>query len=249
MINKYFFGFLILVFLSSCASRERLVYFQNKIEGAEKKNDSNYESKFKPDDLLEINVSAPDAEASIPFNLSVASNSNGTTQFQSYLIDSNGNIEFPILGTLKVGGLSREELNTLLKSSLQQYIKNPIINIRILNYKVSVNGEVYKPGTFPIHSERVTLVEALSMAGDLTIYGRRDNIIVIRDIEGMKTINRVDITKTDFIHSDFYYLTQNDVVYVEPNKTKINSSVIGPNISIFIALTSLLVTIFVLFIK
>jgi polysaccharide export outer membrane protein len=109
-----------------------------------------------------------------------------------------------------------------------------------------VQGEVNRPGTFPINSERVTLLEALSMAGDLTIYGKRDNILVIREENGVKSFQKVDITKGDFVNSPYYYLAQNDVIYVEPNKTRVNSSVIGPNITVGISALSLLITIIVL---
>ena len=134
----------------------------------------------------------------------------------------------------------------LTKSKISKYIEKPIINLRILNFKISVQGEVVLPGTYSINSERVTLIEALSMAKDLTIYGRRDNILVIREINGVKTYNRVDITKADFINSPFYYLSQNDVVYVEPNKNKINGSAVGPNTSVIISITSLLITLITL---
>ncbi|MNG10300.1 hypothetical protein D3C84_937590 [compost metagenome] len=118
-----------------------------------------------------------------------------------------------------------------------------------MNFKISLQGEVNLPGTYPVASERITLIEALSMAKDLTIYGKRDNILVIREINGAKTYNRVDITKSDFINSPFYYLTQNDVVYVEPNKTRINSSVVGPNTSVIISAISILVSLSVLIFK
>jgi polysaccharide export outer membrane protein len=131
----------------------------------------------------------------------------------------------------------------MLEDSIKEYIKNPSVNLRILNYKFSVIGEVNNPGTFKIESERVTLLEALSQASDLTIYGKRSNILIIREINGKKEYNRVDITKADFINSPFYYLVQNDVIVVEPNKTKVNSSVIGPNITVTISALSLLTTI------
>jgi polysaccharide biosynthesis/export protein len=203
-----------------------------------------------------ITVSAPDPEAALPFNLpaaaiaSVASTTaNSQLQYQLYLIDKDGTIEFPVLGSVKIGGLQREEALQLLKDKLKDYMTNPIVNIRIMNYKVSVTGEVARPGSFNLVSERVTLPEALSMAGDLTIYGRRDNITVIRDVDGTKTINHVDITKSDFVNSDFYYLSQNDVVYVEPNKTRINSSVIGPNVTASLTALSLVITVVALLIR
>lgn len=260
---KYFFllkkaiPFVFCIFLFSCASKKDIVYYQN-IDGlvsSEKLN--SYEIKIQADDLLTIIVSADDPESALPFNLSTISvpsansimTARGQEMWQSYLVDAAGTIDFPVLGKLKVGGLSRSELMQLLGSKIATYIKNPIINIRLTNFKVSVQGEVTIPGTYSINSDRVTLVEALSMAKDLTIYGRRDNILVIRELNGVKSYNRVDITKADFINSPFYYLAQNDVVYVEPNKTRINGAAVGANTGVIISITSLLITIITLIVS
>jgi len=249
--------FVLLFLLFSCASRKDIVYYQN-IDGMNTQQHVNsYEVKIQPDDLLMIIVSAEDPEIAIPFNLTSVTIPNATNlqaavgqqTIQSYLVDRNGNIEFPVLGKLQVGGLSRTEVLQSLKDKIAVYIKNPIINLRIINFKVSLQGEVNMPGTYSIASERVTLIEALSMAKDLTIYGKRDNILVIREINGAKSYNRVDITKADFINSPFYYLTQNDVVYIEPNKTKVNASAVGPNTSVIISAVSILISLSVLIFK
>lgn len=240
--------FVLLLF--SCKPRAELVYYQNIDSLASSEHPNSYEIKIQPDDLLMIVVSADDPETAIPFNLSSISvpsaynmmATRGQETMQSYLVDAAGTIDFPVLGKLKVGGLSRSELMQLLESKIAKYIKNPIINIRLTNFKVSVQGEVTMPGTYPVTSDRVTLIEAISMAKDLTIYGKRDNILIIREINGVKSYNRVDITKADFIHSPFYYLAQNDVVYVEPNKTKINGAAVGANTGVIISVTSLLIT-------
>jgi polysaccharide export outer membrane protein len=163
-------------------------------------------------------------------------------------VDAAGSIEFPVLGKLKVGGLSRSEVLQMLQQKIGVYIKSPIINLRVMNFKVSVQGEVNAPGTYTVDSERVTLIEALSKARDLTIYGKRNNILIIREIDGIKSYNRVDITKADFINSPFYYLAQNDVVYVEPNQNKINGAAIGPNTGVIISITSILITLITLII-
>jgi polysaccharide export outer membrane protein len=167
---------------------------------------------------------------------------------QLYLVDAAGSIEFPVLGKLKVGGLSRSAVLQMLQQKIGVYIKDPIINLRLMNFKVSVQGEVTSPGTYTVDSERITLIEALSKARDLTIYGKRNNILIIREIDGVKTYHRVDITKTDFINSPFYYLAQNDVVYVEPNRNKINGAAIGPNTGVIISISSLLITLITLII-
>jgi polysaccharide export outer membrane protein len=262
---KYFFilkktiPFLFVLLVFSCKPSKELVYYQN-IDGlASPEKLNSYEIKIQPDDLLMIIVSADDPESALPFNLTTASipssfnsnnssfvNSRGQETMQSYLVDSSGGIDFPVLGKFKVGGLSRSEVMLLLESKISKYIKNPIINIRLMNFKVSVQGEVTLPGTYPISSDRVTLIEAISMAKDLTIYGKRDNILIIRDVNGVKSYNRVDITKADFINSPFYYLAQNDVVYVEPNKTRINGAAVGANTGVIISITSLLITVITL---
>lgn len=241
----------------SCASRQDVVYYQNINNLNSKTNANNYEIKIQADDLLMIIVSADDPEVVIPFNLKTYSVSNnnklditrGQETVQLYLVDQSGNIEFPVLGKLKVNGLTRTEVLALLQEKIQMYVKNATINLRIMNFKISLQGEVNLPGTYPVSSERVTLIEALSMAKDLTIYGRRDNILVIRESNGVKSYNRVDITKADFINSPFYYLSQNDVVYVEPNKTRVNSSAVGPNTSVIISAVSILVSLSVLIFK
>lgn len=248
--------FLLVLLIFSCKSREEVVYYQNIDALANTEKANSYEIKIQPDDLLTIIVSADDPETAIPFNLSTisvptASSVNaaqGQLMMQSYLVDASGTIDFPIIGKLTVGGLSRTEVMQLLGGKIAKYIKNPIINLRLMNFKVSVQGEVTNPGTYPVSSDRITLIEAISMASDLTIYGKRDNVLVIREVNGVKAYNRVDITKADFIHSPFYYLAQNDVVYVEPNKTRINGAAVGANTGVIISVTSLLITVITLII-
>jgi len=258
---KYFFllkktiPFLLVLFVFSCKPAKELVYYQN-IDGLASKDQANsYEIKIQPDDLLLIIVSADDPESAMPFNLTTASVpttsglntfARGQESLQTYLVDASGFIDFPVLGKLKVGGLSRSELMHLLEDKIAKYIKNPIINIRLTNFKVSVQGEVTNPGTFSVNSDRVTLIEAISMAKDLTIYGKRDNVLVIREVNGVKSYNRVDLTKADFINSPYYYLAQNDVVYVEPNKVRINGAAVGANTGVIISVTSLIITLITL---
>jgi polysaccharide export outer membrane protein len=248
--------FLLVILLFSCASRKDLVYYQG-IDGTSAQEYSNsYEIKIQPDDLLMIIVSAEDPEIAMPFNLKSVNMVTPSTQdlvrsqetMQLYLVDASGAIEFPVLGKLQISGLTRSEVLNMIKQRIAVYIKDPIINLRIMNFKVSVQGEVNLPGTYTIDSERITLIEALSKAKDLTIYGKRNNILIIREIDGVKSYHRVDITKVDFIDSPFYYLDQNDVVYVEPNKNKINGAAVGPNAGVIISISSLLITLITLII-
>ncbi|CAD0004597.1 polysaccharide biosynthesis/export family protein [Flavobacterium salmonis] len=256
LMKKTFPLFVFFLFFS-CASKKDIVYYQNIDAINNLSNTASYEVRIQPDDLLMIIVSAEDPEIAMPFNLVSVTTPNtanlmastGQQTIQPYLVDINGGIEFPVLGKLKVGGLTRTEVLQLLKEKIGVYIKNPIINLRIMNFKVSLQGEVNFPGTYSVTSERVTVVEALGMAKDLTIYGKRDNILIIRETNGVKSYNRIDITKADFINSPFYYLTQNDVVYVEPNKTKINAAAVGPNTSVIISAISILISLSVLLFK
>lgn len=241
---------LIAFFVSSCASKKDFLYLQSATNTG---SSTTYETKIQPDDVLLILVASENAEVSAPYNLkaySVLSTSEsgviGREQMQSYIVDKQGQIDFPLLGQITLGGLTKDQALILLKEKLKEHVKDAVINLRILNYKVTVLGEVTRPGAITVASERITLLEAIGMAGDLTIYGNRKNILVVREVDGVTTMNRVDITQSDLVSSPFYYLTQNDVIYVEPNKTRINSSVIGPNVTVGISIVSLLITVVVL---
>lgn len=246
---KYFFvlkksiPFFFLALLFSCASKKDMIYYQDVDTFGTQEKSNSYEIKIQPDDMLMISVYAEDPEIAKSFSLNVSSETvtSGNTG-SVYLVDAFGFIDFPTLGKLKVSGLSRTAALQLLNNKILQYIKNPIISIRITNFKVSVQGEVSTPGTYPIASERITLIEALSMAGDLTIFGKRDNILIIREIDGVKSYNRVDLTKAGFMNSPFYYLAQNDVVYVEPNQNKINVSAVNPSTGLIFSVVSILIT-------
>ena len=258
MMKKTLIFFALAILLSSCYSRKKITYFQN-IESTIGNASINYEPCLKSDDELMIIVSSPDPIAVVGFNLPTVALMNSNTgpggmtmanaqmQYQTYLVDISGNILFPVIGTIKLGGLTKAEAIDKLHSELVKYVKDPIVNLRIVNYKVSIFGEVQKPGVFNIRTERITLPEVISLAGDMTIYGNRNNVLIIREVYGQKTHNFVDMTQADFINSPYYYLTQNDLVYIEPNKTKINSAGVGPNIAVAISGLSLVITLIVAF--
>ena len=252
----------VLAILSSCASRQNVVYFQDEaITSALENQNSNFELRYKTDDLLTINVSSSQAfdseglDVTKPFNLPAVSynstviDAQGSLKMQTYLVDANGYIEFPVLGELKLGGLTKGEANNLLKSKLNTYIKSPLVNIRLANFTVSVLGEVKNPGTFTIQDERVSLLEALGLAGDLTIYGRRDNIILIREVNGEKQYAKLDLRSINIMNSPNYYLTQNDVIYIEPNSARVRSSSYNQNNGIIISAIGTLATIAAILIK
>ncbi|WP_240643140.1 polysaccharide biosynthesis/export family protein [Sinomicrobium pectinilyticum] len=236
-----------IVLMTSCASRKNLVYFQDIEEIDKLASRVIYDPVLQPDDLLTITVSALNMETVLPFNLPVVAymdtgqRASGTPQLQTYLLDNQGNLEFPVIGRIKLGGLTRSEAVDLLREKISHYVKNPVINIRIMNYRVTVLGEVARPGSYTIPNERITIPEALGLAGDLTVYGKRDNILIIRDKNGEKTYTRVDITKKDLLESPYYYLQQNDVIYVEPNKAQVQSSTYNRNATVVISIASVII--------
>ena len=225
-----------------------MLYYQNVTSVNNKEITNSYEIKIQPDDLLMINVTCDDLEISKPFNISNGIQSGGGNQqnMSTYLVDVKGFINFPVLGSLKIGGLTRTELMKLLTDKISQYIKNPLIIVTIKNYKVTVQGEVASPGIISFDPERFTLVDALLKAGDLKIQAKRENILIIRQIDGKITYNRVDITKTDFIDSPFYYLKQNDMIYVEPNRMAIQANANGRATTLAYSLLGGILTYFVL---
>ena len=242
----------VLFLTTSCASRKELVYLQS---GSNTKELVSYEPVLQPDDVVMIVVSSENPEVAAPYNLKAITvqgdteNGIGTQRMQTYILDKEGKIEFPLLGTISLSGLTKTQAVAKLKELLKDHVNDAVINFRILNFKITVLGEVQKPGTYPVTSERITLLEAIGMSGDLTIYGNRTNVLLIREKNGTKTMERIDLTKSDFLNSSAYYLSQNDVVYVEPNKTRINSSAIGPNLTVGISALSLIVTIIALTVK
>ena len=200
-------------------------------------------------------MSCSTPELAAPFNLanSVADSGTegkaveqGTASFalQQYLVDNQGDINFPVLGEIHVGGLTKLEIENLIIDKLKAYLKEaPLVTVRIVNYRISVLGEVTKPGSFIVSNERVNLLEALAMAGDLTIYGMRDNVKLIRTGQGNKQeIITLDLNKAETVMSPYYQLQQNDIIYVTPNKTKAKNSDIGTNTGLWLSSTSILVS-------
>lgn len=240
------FIFLTLLALS-CVSKKDVLYLQSDSIESDKVN-NDYQLRFKPDDMLQIIVSAENLESVVPFNLPVVAFQNtlmafGQPQQQAYLVDKNGYIEFPVLGSLKVGGLTRVELIQKLKEKLDPtYLKKPIINIFITNFKVTVQGDVQRPGTFTIQNERLSIFDALGLAGDLNISGNRENVLVIREENGNKNEYRVNFKSKKMLTSPVYYLQQNDVVYVEPNYAKIQDAAYTRNTGLFISLASVIIS-------
>ncbi|MCO5723340.1 polysaccharide biosynthesis/export family protein [Robiginitalea marina] len=228
--------------LASCASRKEVAYFQDAGDFETLVDNNTSITKFKVDDLVSIHVSSLTPEASAPFNLYRGASEGGIRAEQvDYLVDQDGMIDFPVIGKLKIEGLSPDEVRLLLREKLSDFLKDPIINIRLRNFTVTVLGQVARPGTYPTNGEQITILEALGLAGDLTLRGKRENVLVIRDFNGTKVYNRIDLTSKDIVKSPVFYLTQNDVVYVEPNKVGIRETSVGASTAITVSiLTSLL---------
>lgn len=246
------------VLTTACTSTKKVVYLQDVVPLKQQEIEQKYEVIIHSDDLLAIMINSRDPELALPFNMPLVSYQLGSTsgynqRVLGYLVDTDGDIDFPILGKLHVAGLTRKELTELVKTKLidGDLIKDPIVTVQFLNYKISVMGEVSRPGSFDITSDRVTLLEALSMAGDMTIYGRRDRVAVIREVGGKRTILFHDLRSADIFNSPCYYLQQNDIVYVEPNKAKAAQSGINQNntIGVWVSVLSLMTTIAVLIFK
>lgn len=258
----------VLIF-SSCTAYKKIPYIENasSIDQSElTKTALNYEAKVMPNDILLITVNTPTPEASKDFNLptipqssqsiiptDVNTSSEGTGSLQNYIVDKNGCINFPILGKIKVGGLTKEQVeNTIQNAVYPTYSKEkPIVTMRFLNYRVTVLGEVTKPGIYTSESARMTIFDAIASAEDLTIYGKRDKVLLIRtDENGEKHIFPVNLQdKNLLLNNNVYYLQQNDLVYVEPNKTKGNNSQIGSLESLTLSGVSLLVSIISIIIR
>ncbi|MBQ4915630.1 polysaccharide export protein [Maribacter sp. MMG018] len=230
--------------LTSCGSKKDIVYFQDAADYETIVSDNSHVNTFKVDDILRINVSTLDPAASVPFNLfsSIPEGTNSAPQQLDYLVDKNGEIDFPVLGKIKVVGLTPEETKELLREKLKPYLKDPIINIRLSNFTITVLGEVNRPGTYQVNGEQITVLEAIGLANDLGIKGRRDNVLVIRDFNGTKVYTRVNLTSKDILNSPVYYLTQNDVVYVEPNKSAVSQSTLDNRAGLAVSIASLVIT-------
>jgi len=244
----YHFLFIItsLVFFTNCASRKAFVYFQ---DSKDVKINSNNQLKLKHGDNLQIKVFGCDEESIKIFNIPISNNQNNNRNYFSggiyssgYLINKNGDIDFPLLGEIKLAELTIEEATDLLKNKLNTYLKDPKVTIQIQNFKITVLGDVKNPGTIEVPHERINLIEALGIVGDLNITAKRNNILLLREEDGIKKQYRIDITNKDFINSPAYYLVQNDVIYVEANKAKINSSNVTGSSSILVAIASLIIT-------
>ncbi|MBR1548982.1 MAG: polysaccharide biosynthesis/export family protein [Prevotella sp.] len=242
--------------LASCGSVKNVAYIQNSDTINLSNSSFLYDARIMPKDILTITVNTVDQEASAPFNLTIASqmnssggrvvlNNSGRT-LQTYLVDNDGRIDFPVLGPLEVGGLTKSECEKMIHDKIMPYLneaENPVVTVRMSNYKISVLGEVNRPGMFNVSNEKINIFEALAQAGDLSIYGVRDKVKLIReDASGTKEIHTLNLNDANLINSPYYYLQQNDIIYVEPNKVKARNSAVGQTTSLWLTSTSILIS-------
>ena len=252
---KLLFGLLVVsMMITGCGSSKNVAYFQNSDSVNLDMSKVLYDARIMPKDMLSITVNTTDQEASIPFNLTVATpqtvslrtQSTTTAALQTYLVDNEGNIDFPLVGTLHLGGLTKGEAERLVLEKIKPYMsatEKPIVTVRMINYKISVIGEVAHPGMFTVANEKISILEALAQAGDLTIYGVRDRVKLIReDATGKKEIHVLNLNDANIINSPYYYLQQNDIVYVEPNKVKSQNSSVGSMTTLWFSATSILIS-------
>lgn len=225
----------------SCGSTKNIAYFQNVDTLNLAASKGLYDAKIMPKDQLSISVNTTDPKAAAPFNLAVQSSSSSTTAEGSlpYLVDNEGYINFPVIGRIRVAGMTKRECEDYIHDRIKPYMsqtENPIVTVRMSSYKISVLGEVAGPGVFTVQTEKISILEALANAGDLTIYGKRENIMLVReDANGQKSVHRINLNDANLINSPYYYLQQNDALIVEPNKAKASNSTVGQNTTLWLS--------------
>ena len=223
--NKLWVVIILALFTTACVSTKKAVYFDGINDTTISSNSAVPQSVIQKNDLLSIVVSSLDAKATEVFNTPNISPT--SSNFQGYLVGPDGNIQFPILGTIKVSGLTKEQLKEAITKKLidQKLLTDPIVTIRFINFRVTVLGEVKNPAVLNVPNEKISMLEAIGLAGDLTIYAKRDNVLLIREDEsGNKEIKRINLNSTELLSSPYYYLKSNDVIYVEPNKSRVASA-------------------------
>ena len=240
--------------LDSCSSTKNVAYFQNAQTVNLDASKTLYDARIMPKDILTITVSTVGDDAAVPFNLTVPTpftqgqrSAYSQAMLQSYLVDNEGNINFPVVGSIHVGGLTKTECQDLIVEKIKPYLaesEKPIVTVRMSSYHVTVIGEVNKAAVIPVTTEKMSIIEALAEAGDLTIYGKRDNVVLIREgATGKKEYHRINLNDANLFASPYYYLQQNDIIYVEPNGVKAKSSGIGTSTTIWFSFVGIVTSV------
>ena len=242
---------------TSCVSRKKIAYFQG-LEAVQNQQTDTAEKniQIQPGDLLNIIVSAPELQAAQPFNnfkptpgMGQGSGGGNNSEPLAYLVDKDGTITFPTLGNMDVSGMTGKELEAKLEKQLTSFLQDPVVTVRVENFQITILGEVGNAGTFQIENDDISLPQALGLAGDITLSGKREKILVVREVDGTRTHAYLDMTSAEVINSPFYYLKQNDVVYVEPIGPKIQTtSWLGTTAS-YLSIASVALSLIFLFTK
>jgi polysaccharide export outer membrane protein len=245
-----FFTFLfVILLLASCNNTKNITYFSNVKDTTFYSSNTGKQTPLEPNDIISVTISSLNAEASEPFNLQNRSITGSTTVTGSrnepggYLISPDGTIDLPILGSVKAAGFSKDQLKENITNLIlsKKLLINPVVDVRYLNYEVTVIGEVARPTVITVPNEKISLLKAIGLAGDLTIYGKRKNVLLIRESNGEKLTRHIDLTSDNFFNSPYYYLQPNDVIYVEPNKQKAELADRNPNtLPIILSMISLI---------
>lgn len=240
--------------LNGCSSAKQVAYFQNIDSISLAASKGLYDAHIMPKDQLTITVTTTDPDAAKPFNLAVESTvgaggklGGGSGSLLPYLVNNDGNIEFPVVGTLHVAGLTRTECEQLIKSKIKPFLaegENPVVVVQMSSFRVTVAGEVTSPTVVSVTNEKMSILEALAQAGDLSIYGRRDNVLLIREgLDGKKEAHRLNLNDANIINSPYYYVQQNDYIYVEPNGVKAKNSAIGQSTTLWFSFVGIVTSI------
>lgn len=252
-LKKYFILGAVSILLSSCLAKREIVYMKDIENVALENSIKNSRATLQPGDKLIITVSGKDLDVVKPFNQNYSS-ATTTTQYSvpssnsqiqpvpvsgpTYIIDTEGDIDFPQIGKISTKNENLENFKIKLADRLSAYIKDPIVDAKLTNFTVEVLGEVNKPGTYLLPDGNGTLIQALGLAGDLTPYGIRTNVLVLRNVDGKITTNRIDLTSAEFINSPYYYLRQNDMIYIQPNANREKATRVDPNTGLYISIAS-----------
>ena len=226
--NQPLFFLFIVIFFSSCVSTKQAGYFENVTDTLLITKADEIEPLIQKNDILSIYITSLNPEASAVFNapnsqVTSSSTTSGSSSAGGYLVNTDGNIQLPILGTIKAAGITKKQFKSDITNIIvdKKLLIDPIVTIRHLNYEVTIIGEVGKPTVINVPNEKISLLKALGIAGDITIYGQKENVLLIREIEGKRKVKRIDLNSKTFLSSPYYYLQPNDVVYIEPNKRKV----------------------------
>jgi polysaccharide biosynthesis/export protein len=226
ILSIFLGAFIVLSLTTSCVVHKQLLSYQESLPDTTLMSPNKLPRiRIQANDVLGIKIFSTEMELAAPFNVTSSQHGDSfinieSIQLSGYLVDQEGVISFPVLGNLKLEGLSISEARDTIVERLKLHLKDPIVNIRLLNFRVTVSGEVRNPGSFNIINERISLLDALALAGDLTDYADRKDVLLVREMDGVQSLNRINLQTANFFQSEFYYLKQNDLIYVKPIKAK-----------------------------